>query len=144
MTKFSGGKTLAVVAVAGGAILASIAPVMADVSAESPSVAAIRVESPAKIKALGAAVEIQVTYACPKGSQASLNLNVSQTVIGGVANGGAYKSSINCTGAFETITMNVAAQNRAFRWGTAFVAANINGYPPSYSASDERVIDFRF
>ena len=50
MTKLSMGKTAAIVAVAGGAVLASIAPVMADVSAQSPSAGAIRVES-AKLKA---------------------------------------------------------------------------------------------
>jgi hypothetical protein len=52
MKKYFGGKALAVAAVAGGAIIASVAPVMAEVSAESPSVALIRVENPAKIKAL--------------------------------------------------------------------------------------------
>ena len=81
MRKFSGGKALAVAAVVGGAVLASVAPVMADVAAQSPSTAAVRVESPAKIKALGAVAEVKVTYACQSGAQAYLNLNVTQSVL---------------------------------------------------------------
>lgn len=47
MKKFTAGKTAAVVAVAGGAVLASIAPVMADVSAQSPSVGSSESRTPA-------------------------------------------------------------------------------------------------
>ncbi|MFI6101321.1 hypothetical protein ACIA8G_37730 [Lentzea sp. NPDC051213] len=140
MKKLSGGKTLAVAAVAGGAVLASVAPVLADVSAQSPSTAAIRVESPAKWKAWGAAIEVQVTYACqPGSSQAYFNLSVTQSVVGGVAVGGAYKDNLNCTGGFETTTVNVTANDRAFRWGTAFAKAELRGYPNSV-ARDEREI----
>ncbi|MEU0882978.1 hypothetical protein ABZ345_30595 [Lentzea sp. NPDC005914] len=139
MKKFSGGKTLAIAAVAGGAILASVAPVMADVSAQSPSAGLIRVESPAKLKAWGAAIEVKVTYTCPVGTQSSLNLVVNQAKLGGVAIGGAYQSNLNCNGAFETVTLNVQANDRAFGLGKAFAKAEIQGYP-NVGAKDEREI----
>ncbi|MET9631281.1 hypothetical protein ABZX92_27845 [Lentzea sp. NPDC006480] len=136
--KFSG-KTLAIAAVAGGAILASVAPVMADVSAQSPSAGLVRVESPAKLKAWGAAIAVQVTYTCPAGSQASLQLIVNQAKFGGVAVGSAYENSLNCTGGFETLTLNVQANDRPFGLGEAFAKASINGWP-NVSAKDERTI----
>jgi hypothetical protein len=136
MKKLSGGKGLAIVAVAGGAILASVAPVMADVAAQSPSQALVRVESPAKIKALGAAVEVQVTYSCPAGASGYLYLNISQTVIGGVATGNASKNVV-CTGGFENTAVTVQATNRAFRLGTAFAKADLNSYPHTGSHETE-------
>jgi hypothetical protein len=143
MKKFSGGKTLAVVAVAGGAILASIAPVMADVSAQSPSTSLVRIESPGKLKALGAAIEIDVTYSCPSSQpQAYLYVNVSQTVIAGVASGTASKN-VTCTGGFETVKVSVTAQGRSFHpFSKAYAKADLSAWPNS--ASDEREIDLRY
>ncbi|GGN12688.1 hypothetical protein GCM10011609_61220 [Lentzea pudingi] len=141
MKKLTAGKTAAVVAVAGGAILASIAPVLADVSAQSPSQALVRVESPAKWKALGAAVEVDVTFSCPASpSQGYVNISISQTVLGGVASGGTSKS-VTCTGAFQTIKLSVTAQNRAFRWGTAYAKAELSSWP--HSATHEGEIQIR-
>jgi hypothetical protein len=139
MKKLSGGRTVAVVAVAGGVILASIAPVMADVSAQSPSAGLVRVESPAKWKAWGAAIEVPVTYTCPVGTQSAyLNLSVTQSVWGLVASGSAYRD-LDCTGGFETITLNVTANDHAFSWGKAFAKAEVRGYP-NVGARDEREI----
>lgn len=135
--KLSGGKMIAAGAVVGGALLATVMPVMADVAGESPSVGAVRAESSAKIKALGAAAEVQVTAACTAGSNAYINVNLTQAVLGGVANGSAYKS-INCTGRFETYTFHVTATGKAFRWGTAYATAQLGGWPNS--AHDEREI----
>jgi len=141
MRKFSGGRTLAVVAVAGGALLASIAPVMAEVSAQSPSQGAVRVESPAKWKTWGAVVEVKVTYSCPVGTQSPyLSLSLTQSVLGGVASGSGYKENLDCTGGFETVTLNVTANERAFQfWSTAFAKADLRGYPNA-NAKDEREI----
>ncbi|HEX8864346.1 MAG TPA: hypothetical protein VF821_01700, partial [Lentzea sp.] len=83
MKKLSGGRSLAVLAVAGGAVLASVAPVLADVADASPSVAAVKVEQRAKIKALGAVADVQVTYACPTGSVAAVSVSLNQAVLGG-------------------------------------------------------------
>ncbi|MFD5830331.1 hypothetical protein [Lentzea sp. NPDC060358] len=140
MKKFSG-RTLSVVAVAGGAVLASIAPVMADVSAQSPSLGLVRVETPAKWKSLGAVLETQVTYSCPAGTQSpSLQLNLTQSVLGGIASGNAYRDNLNCTGAFETVTVNVTANDRSFSLITpVFAKAELRGYP-NVLARDEREI----
>ena len=141
MKKLSGGKTLAVVAVAGGAVLASIAPVMAEVSAQSPSAGAIRAESPAKLKAWGAAIEVQMTYACPAGHQGYFNVTVSQAKIGGVAVGSAYKDNLNCTGGFETTTVTVTANDRPFdAIAPAFAKSELRTYQNSNAARDEREI----
>lgn len=143
MKKLSGGKTLAVVAVAGGAVLASIAPVMADVSAQSPSASLIRIESPGKLKALGAAVEVDLTYSCPANqTQAYVYVSISQTVIAGVASGSASKS-VTCTGGFESVKVSVPATGRAFHpFSKAFVKADLNAWP--HSASAERELELRY
>lgn len=142
MKKLSGGKTLAVVAVAGGALLASIAPVMADVSAQSPSVSTVRIETPAKLKAWGAAAEVEVTYACPQYSSSSyLYVNLTQNVLGRIASGGGSKT-VTCNGGFQTTTVTVTAQNLAFWPVDAFAKADLNAYPNP--ASDERVIKLQY
>lgn len=143
MKKLSGGKTLAIAAVAGGAILASVAPVMADVSAQSPSTSAVRIETPAKLKAWGAAVEVQVTYACARSSSTGtyLYVSINQNVLGRIASGGGSKS-VTCTGGFETTTVTVAAQNLAFWPIDAYAKADLNAYPNT--ATDERVITLRY
>jgi hypothetical protein len=138
MKKLSGGKALAVAAVAGGAVLASVAPVMAEVSAQSPSVSAVRVDAPGKLKAWGAAVEVPVTYACPQGSsQPYVYVNLSQNVLGRIASGSGSKQ-VTCTGGFETTKVTVTAQNLAFWPVDAFAQANLNAYPNT--ASHEAVI----
>ncbi|WP_157985104.1 hypothetical protein [Lentzea terrae] len=142
MMKFSGGKTLAVVAVAGGAIAASIAPVMADVSAQSPSTSLVRVESPAKLKAWGAAVDVQVTYVCPRYSSAYLNVSLSQNVLGRIASGGASQQ-LTCTGGFETTTLYIQAQNLAFWPIETSAKAELNAYPNS-PATDAREIKLQY
>lgn len=142
MMKFSGGKTLAVVAVAGGALAASIAPVMADVSAQSPSTSLVRVESPAKLKAWGAAVDVQVTYVCPRYSSSYLYVSLSQNVLGRIATGGASKQ-VTCTGGFETTTLYIQAQNLAFWPVEASAKAELNTYP-SPPAIDAREIKLQY
>ena len=139
MMKLSKGKTAAVAAVAGGALLASIAPVMADVSRESPPTSLIRVESPAKLKAWGAAAEVQVTYACPPSSQgAYVFVSLTQNVLGRIASGAASKS-VTCTGGFVTTMVTVPAQNVAFWPIDAFARGDLSAYP-NPTATDERVI----
>ncbi|KOV76946.1 hypothetical protein [Nocardia sp. NRRL S-836] len=138
MKKLSGGKTFAVVAVAGGALAASVAPVLADVSAQSPSTSAVRVETNAKWKTWGAVAEVQVSYSCQAGVQAYLNVQLTQAVLGGIASGNAYRDPLPCTGGFETVTINVTATDRAFRLGTAFAKAELRGYSSGSSAKDER------
>jgi hypothetical protein len=142
MKKLSGGKTLAVVAAMGGAVLASVMPVMADVSSDSPAAGTVKTESPAKIKAWGAAVEITVTYNCPtsSGLTSSLSVDINQAVFGGLAKGFANKT-VPCTNKTETTTITATAQDKAFIWGKAYVRAGL--YTNPYSAHDEREITFQ-
>ncbi|WP_086663094.1 hypothetical protein [Lentzea kentuckyensis] len=134
------GKTAAVVAVAGGAVLASIAPVMAEVSAQSPSAGAIRVDS-AKLKALGAAVEVQVTYACPAGHIGYFNVTLNQAKFLGVAVGSAYKDNLNCNGGFETTTVTVTASDRPFDViAPAFSKSELRTYQNNNAAREEKEI----
>ena len=144
MKKFSAGKTAAVLAVAGGAVLASIAPVMADVSAQSPSQSLVRVEDPGKLKAWGAAVELDVTYSCPVSqSQAYVYVSLTQNrPLIGLATGTGSKN-VTCTGGFSTVKISVTAQNRGFGWGVpAFAKADLQAYPNT--ASDERTISLQW
>jgi hypothetical protein len=126
MRRFFEGKVLAVAAVVGGAVLASVAPVMAEVSADSPSDLAVRIESPAKWLALGAAINVPVSYACPVGTDAGLTLTVNQAVAGGLATGLGRKHDVPCTGRTETAIVNVLARDHAFRWGTAYGEVSLN------------------
>ncbi|WP_394613759.1 hypothetical protein JNUCC0626_28105 [Lentzea sp. JNUCC 0626] len=140
MKKLSGGKSLAVFAVAGGAILASVAPVMADVSAQSPSQSLVRVEAPANLRAKGATIEVDVTYVCPVTStSAYMYVSATQAVgNGNVATGGGSKG-VTCTGGFETVKVTVAASTKAFVKGNkAYVKADLQAYPNN--AFDERYI----
>jgi hypothetical protein len=121
--KFFGGKGLAVAAVVAGAVLACIAPVMAEVSADSPSAPVVRLESPAKLKAWGAAIEVQVGYTCPvneKGT-AAVNVYVSQAVLGGGIAGGYAQKELPCTGRYEIAAVNLQPwEGKAFQPGVAY------------------------
>lgn len=130
--KISSGKTLAVVAVAAGAVAASVVPVLAEVSGESPSNAVVKVESPAKLVADGAAVAVRLAFTCPEGLTVSGSVSVRQAVFGGVASGSNVHSHyyLRCTGREQSTTVNAIASkqgNRAFRWGSAWVAGSISG-----------------
>jgi hypothetical protein len=104
------------------------------------AVAGIKVEPIAKIKATGAAVEITVTYECPAGFPAwpptYVFLDVNQAVFGGVAKG-AGSLEVRCTGKPETVSLTPIAQDKPFRWGSAWVRANLTTFP---DAKDERTV----
>lgn len=139
MNRSFGGKALAVVAVAGGALIASVAPVMAEVSAQSPSNMAVQVESPAKTEVLGAVLKVKVTYACPAGASGGLNLQVTEAVAGGRIASGNEDVSVDCTGDFKTVTVTVVARDNAFRRGIAYARAILSA-PMVGVAKDERQI----
>lgn len=139
MNKSFGGKALAVVAVAGGAMLASVAPVMAEVSAQSPSNMAVQVESSAKTEVAGAVLKVNVTYTCPAGASGGLNLQVTEAVAGGRIASGNEDVGVECTGESKTVTVTVVARDNAFRKGIAFARANLSA-PMVGVAKDERQI----
>ncbi|GAA0240601.1 hypothetical protein GCM10010492_44700 [Saccharothrix mutabilis subsp. mutabilis] len=132
-------KIAAVVAVAGAAVFASVLPGSADVAAQSPSLGAVRVESPAILEARGAAVRVSVTIVCPAGYPTSVNLTVTQRSGGGVATGSDYKSPVTCTGTAQTIELTPTANGEAFRRGTAFASASMYVSGPGYVTDDREI-----
>lgn len=135
------GKTLAVVAVVAGAVAASVVPGMADVSDQSPSNAAVLVESKAKFLAMGAAIEVKLTYTCPAGDvPPSGNVDVTQSVLGGITKGHLFISPPDCTGEQQAHTVHLVADDKPFRLGKAFVVGSIFSMNSSYSAYDEHEI----
>src|SRR4051812_29995427 len=88
---------LAVVAVVAGTLVASVVPVSADVSADSPPLGLVRVVSPATLQAQGAAVTVRVTFVGPASSPTNfplgfLTLTVTERVGQQIASGTANTS----------------------------------------------------
>ena len=134
-------KSLAVIAIVTGALLAITLPGEAQVSADSPSVAAIRIESPATLDARGAALSASVLVVCPAGNSAFVSIFVTERVGGDIASGNG-STQFPCTGGLQTVDLSVFAQNSPFRKGTAFAAANIFGSGlPGGDADDQREIE---
>jgi hypothetical protein len=135
-------KVLAVIAIVAGALLAIVLPGEAQVSADSPSVAAIRIESPATLQARGAAIIAPVSVVCQPGAQAFVSISVTERVGGDIASGGGSAQIPSCTGGLQTLELSVLAQSSPFRKGTAFAAATVfvSGFP-SNQADDQRDIE---
>ena len=142
--------TLAVVAIVAGTLIASVVPVSADVSADSPPVGLVRVESPGTLQARGAAVTVRVTFVGPASSpgpfsQGFLSVTVTERVGQQIATGSGSASIGWFTGGAETMELTVQAQpgSAPFRRGTAFASASMQvnqcctNSPP---ATDQREI----
>jgi hypothetical protein len=132
---------LAVVAIAAGGLVAAVLPSSADVSTQSPSVAAVRVESPATLVARGAAVRATITVVCQPGAQAFLSLEITENAGGKIARGADSTQVPSCTGDFQQVSFSIASETVPFRRGTAFADANlfVSGSPGN-SAEDQREI----
>lgn len=139
-TRFNA-KALAVAAIVGGALLALVLPGEAQVSADSPSVPAIRIESPATLEARGAALSTQVLVVCQSGATAFVSISVTERVGGDIASGNG-NSQILCAGGLQTVDLPVFAVGSPFRKGTAFAVANVFVTTfPSSQANDQRDIE---
>jgi hypothetical protein len=142
-------KVMAVAAVAAGALVAVVMPVGADVSASSPPLGLVRVESPATLQARGAAITVDVTFVGPPTDPVSyplgnLTLTVTERVGQQVATGSVNSNIGWFTGGAETMRLTVVAQpgGPPFRTGSAFASATmqVNVYPYAPPATDERQI----
>ncbi|HET9141149.1 hypothetical protein [Actinophytocola sp.] len=140
---------LAVTAIVAGTLVASVAPVSADVSADSPSLGLVRVESPATLQARGAAITVRVTFVGPASNPSGfplgyLSLTVTERVGQQIATGTASASIGWFTGGAESIELTVLPSpgSAPFRRGTAFASAtlNINFFPNPPPATDQREI----
>lgn len=142
-------KALAVAAIAAGALVAAVLPVGAEVSASSPPLGLVRVESPATLQAQGAAITVRVTFVGPASSPSGyplgyLTLTVTERVGQQVAAGTANATIGWFTGGAETMDLTVLAQpgSAPFRRGTAFASATmqVQIWPYGPPATDQREI----
>ena len=133
-------RIMAIVAIAGGALAATVLPSSADVSTQSPSVAAVRVESPAILAARGAAVIAPVTVVCQPGANAFLSIEITENAGGKIARGSNSVQINSCTGGFQEFNVAVTSETVPFRRGTAFGSASlfVSGVPGE--ATDDREI----
>jgi hypothetical protein len=136
---FGPAKAAAVLAVVAAAIFASVLPSSADVSAQSPSQPAVRVQSPAERLARGAALRAEVLVVCPANNYGYLDLKITQRVGPGIASGSAY-TSITCTGSLQSVVLSVHAMEHPFRAGTAFASARLSTSSSPGSIYDDREI----
>jgi hypothetical protein len=112
------------VAIALGAALAATLPALPAVSQQSPPPPVIEIEDTATLAARGAAVLVEVTVTCPAGEQTFLSVGVSQRRGSRAASGFGFVE-FTCTGAPQTLTVPVLANNATFRQGVAFATAEM-------------------
>jgi hypothetical protein len=137
------GVTIAAVtlAVGGGVAVAATLPAGAAVSAQSPSVAVVRIGSPAVIDARGAIVQVPVNFVCSPGAQAEVFVGVNQRVGADIASGGAEQVLGTCDGTFQSATVTVFANDKAFRQGPAAATAELYVFGGGFiEGSDTRTI----
>ena len=112
------------IAIALGAALAATLPVLPAVSQESPPPPMVEIEDTATLAARGAAALVEVTVTCPAGEQTFLQVGLSQRRGSRAANGFGFLE-FTCTGAPQTLTIPVLANNATFRQGVAFATAEL-------------------
>jgi hypothetical protein len=112
------------IAIALGAALAATLPALPAVSQQSPPPPVIEIEDTATLAARGAAALVEVTVTCPAGEQTFLQVGVSQRR-GSRAASGYGQTEFTCTGAPQTFTVPVLANNATFRQGVAFAEAQL-------------------
>jgi hypothetical protein len=87
----------------------------------------VQVESPARLLARGAAIEVPLEVTCNATGTVDVFVSVSQRSGSGVAEGFAFES-VGCTGSSEQITVLVQATGgKVFKKGTAVATAEVFG-----------------
>ena len=128
----------AVAAVLAGLLLALLAPSGQAVAFFSGGLFLdVQVESPARLVARGAAVDVPVEVTCNATGTVSVFVTVTQRVNGGIAAGSSF-DEFSCSGAGQRVTVRVSASaaGRAFRQGTAVVDAEVFGCRPNVCGSE--------
>lgn len=117
----------AMIALTGVALAAIVAgPITSAVGFFSPPLTLdVQIQSPAKLVARGAAVDVTLKVVCTS-ERADLFVQVSERVGSAIAQGSAFKE-ITCEGDLQDVTITVFANNKAFKRGTAVVQAEIFG-----------------
>jgi hypothetical protein len=87
----------------------------------------VQVESPARLLARGAAIEVPLEVTCNASGTVDLFVSVSQRSGSGVAEGFGFES-VPCSGSGEQVTVTVQATGgKVFKKGTAVVTAEVFG-----------------
>jgi hypothetical protein len=105
----------------------------------------VQVESPARLVARGAAVDVPLEVTCSGTTRVDVYVTVTQRSGSGVAEGFGY-TEVGCTGSGEQVIVRVRASGaKAFKQGTAVVTAEVFGCGTRVcgSETDSEVIEIR-
>ena len=105
----------------------------------------VQVESPARLLARGAAIEVPLEVTCSGTGSVDLFVSVSQRSGSGVAEGFGFES-VPCSGSGEQVTVTVQASGgKAFKKGSAVVTAEVFGCNEAVcgSETDTEVIEIQ-
>lgn len=105
----------------------------------------VQVESPARLLARGAAIEVPLEVTCNATGSVDLFVSVSQRSGSGVAEGFGFES-VPCSGSGEQVTVTVQATGgKVFKKGTAVVTAEVFGCNEAIcgSETDTEVIEIQ-
>jgi hypothetical protein len=105
----------------------------------------VQVESPARLVARGAAVDVPLEVTCNATGTAFVFVSVTQKAGSGVAEGFG-SASVGCTGSGQQITVRAQADGgKTFKQGTAVATAFVDGCNnvTCGSESDSEVIDIK-
>jgi len=105
----------------------------------------VQVESPARLVARGAAVDVPLEVTCNAIGTASVNVSVTQKAGSGVAQGFGF-DNVGCTGSGQQVTIRVQASGgKTFKQGPAVATAQIFGCNNTScgSETDSATIDIK-
>jgi len=127
------------VAVVSGSLMTGALPALAAVTNSSPpSQVSVRLDSPDRISARGAAVDLLLTMKCPRSSGvADVSVQVQQHNRNGLA--GSYTDMptfVTCTGAKTTVDIYVQAIDHPYEVGPATVTAQVVYNTPTSSGNE--------
>jgi hypothetical protein len=145
-TRLRGRLAAAVVAIVLGSVLALFATTGPAVAFFSGGLFLdVQVQSPARLVARGAAVDVTLEVTCNSPFGADVFVSVTQKSGSGVAQGFAF-DNVACTGSGEHVVMRVQASGgKTFKQGTAVASAEIFGCNnvTCGSETDSEVIEIR-
>jgi hypothetical protein len=123
-------------AIAGGGAVAAFNPISPAVAFFSPPLFLdIQVESPARLVARGAAVDVPVEITCTS-DVAFVDVSLTQRAGSDIARGSG-SATVGCTGQRQRILVTVTAfDGEAFRKQTAFADATIFGCAETFCGSE--------
>ena len=105
----------------------------------------VQVESPARLVARGAAVDVPLEVTCNATGTAFVQVSVTQKAGSGVAQGFG-STEVGCTGSGQQVTVRVlAGGGKTFKQGTAVASAEIFGCRPRIcgNETDSEVIQIQ-